>query len=56
MLLAEGLQAFLRRLKFRESAAFLLHQVIFDPADALGSGEDVFPISNSLAEQDGEAF
>jgi hypothetical protein len=37
-------------LDFSVAAAFLLQQIIFNSADTLGGGEDVFPFGVTFAE------
>ena len=52
----EGLQAAARSFKFRESAAFLLDEVVLDPAGVFGSFENVFPLRRTFPEQNGVTF
>src|SRR6266851_49258 len=52
----EGLQAAARGFKFRESAAFLLDEVVLGPARAFGRFENVFPLCRAFPEQNGVAF
>src|SRR5216684_9364978 len=52
----EGPQAAARGFKFRESAAFLLDEVVLGPARAFGRFENVFPLCRAFPEQNGVAF
>jgi len=48
--LPEGLQAAARGIKFRKAAAFLLNQIIFHSAAALGRVENTLPIRGAFPE------
>jgi len=48
--LPEGLQAAARGIEFRKTAAFLLNQIIFHSAAALGRVENTLPIRGAFPE------
>ena len=52
----EGLQAAARGFKFRESATFLLDEVVLGSPGAFGRFENGFPLSRTFSEQDGVTF
>src|SRR5437660_8776032 len=49
---AEGLQAALGAVKFGETAAFLLDEVILGAANAFCRGKNTLPVGDAFAEQD----
>src|SRR5438552_13987605 len=52
----EGLQAAARGFKFRESATFLLDEVVLGPTRAFGCFKNAFPFSPSFSEQHAVTF